>query len=107
MILTEPNYAMHGLPNLPTVSTSSSMLVPVQLVVNASAGPQTPIGQQYCTIVLPGSQVRGSKRAGTLLLAHLSVTPTLGARGLRGRASGAFGLFFVLNVLCLPCIRRC
>jgi hypothetical protein len=50
---------MHGLSNLPTVSTSSSMLVPVQLVVSTSASPQTPISQQYCTFVVPGGQVRG------------------------------------------------
>jgi hypothetical protein len=79
MILTEPTYTMHGLSNLPTISTSSSMLVPVQLVLNASAGPQTPIGQQYCTFVVPGSQVRGIKWAETLLLAPLSVTAALGA----------------------------
>jgi hypothetical protein len=76
MILTEPTYMMHGLSNLSPVSTSSSMLVPVQLVVSASASSQTPMGQQYCTIMMPGGQVRG-KRSWERCPRLLSVTATL------------------------------
>jgi hypothetical protein len=61
MILKEPTCMMHGLSNLPPVSTSSSMLVPVQLVVSASTSPQTPMGHQCCTIMVPGGQVRGKR----------------------------------------------
>ncbi|KAF6258969.1 hypothetical protein COO60DRAFT_1701041 [Scenedesmus sp. NREL 46B-D3] len=79
MILSEPNYMMHGLSNFSSVPSSSSMLVPVQLVVSASTSPQTPINQQYCTFMVPERQSQLPEQCSIFFA---GVTPVIPAEAL-------------------------